>query len=260
MKTFLLISIVLISFSSTAQKIKVLNFGTFHMAGTVDQYKTEYDQNSEKSKNETYAIAEMLSKFKPTVICVELAPSENEKLNIDYSKFIENKNHTVSYSGEIELIAYQIGKLAGVKKIYGIDDKATADYDYNIGNTLKNQVDSSTYKVFLNEYFKRKQKIRGISTKNRLIMMNKKEYQNQLINLNADILTHVSTPNNFEGADEASKFYRRNLRIYSNLNQIPLKITDRVFIITGGTHTAFLNTFLSRSPKYEAVNVSDYLK
>ena len=69
--------------------------------------------------------------------------------------------------------------------------------------------------------------------------------QNKFIfhNLNADILTYISTKNNFEGADEASKFYRRNLRIFSNINQIPVCNDDRILIIMGATHTAFLKEF-----------------
>jgi len=50
------------------------------------------------------------------------------------------------------------------------------------------------------------------------------------------------------------------LRIYSNLNQIPVSKNDRIFIIMGGAHTAFLNEFMKRSPKYELVDVSKYLK
>lgn len=37
------------------------------------------------------------------------------------------------------------------------------------------------------------------------------------------MLTHAGTKYNFEGADEAAKYYQRNLRMYSNLNRIELK-------------------------------------
>ena len=81
-----------------------------------------------------------------------------------------------------------------------------------------------------------------------------------LINENADILTHIGTGSGFEGADEAAKFYQRNLRMYSNLNRIQVDEQDRIFILMGGTHTAFFNTFLRRSPKYQLVDVSPYLR
>lgn len=59
----------------------------------------------------------MLAKFKPTIICVERVPSETNNLNIDYSNFLKNENHQINYGGEIALIAYQVGKMAGVKNL-----------------------------------------------------------------------------------------------------------------------------------------------
>jgi hypothetical protein len=80
------------------------------------------------------------------------------------------------------------------------------------------------------------------------------------IAINADILNHAGTKDNFEGADEAANYYRRNLRMYSNLNRIPLEKQNRVFILMGASHTAFFRDFMSRSPKYEMENTFSYLK
>ena len=45
--------------------------------------------------------------------------------------------------------------------------------------------------------------------------------------------------------DNAAKFYHRNMKIYSNLNRIPMTKQDRVFIIMGSAHTAFLREFIN---------------
>ena len=50
--------------------------------------------------------------------------------------------------------------------------------------------------------------------------------------------------------------YKRNLRIFSNLNQIPITKDDRLLIIIEATHIAFLNKFIQISPKYQLINVS----
>ncbi|MDR7211456.1 DUF5694 domain-containing protein [Flavobacterium piscis] len=97
--------------------------------------------------------------------------------------------------------------------------------------------------------FKEFDGIDTLSTPEKLKYMNTPDYWDRSININADILVHNATTGNFEGVDEAAKFYRRNLRIYSNLNQIPLNENDRVFIIIGNKHTAFFNEFIKRSPK-----------
>ncbi len=78
--------------------------------------------------------------------------------------------------------------------------------------------------------------------------------------VNSDQLTHVGSEDGFEGADEAAKYYQRNLRMYTNLNRLDLSKDDRVFILMGASHTAFFRDFTSRSHKYEMVNTFDYLK
>jgi hypothetical protein len=243
-----------------SSKIKVLNLGTFHMAGTSDAHKVEFDAESEKSISETYQIAQMIAAFKPTVICVEREPDENKDLNSDYQKYLAQNEYEPNYQGEIGLIAYNVGKIAGVKTIYCIDEQATAAYNYNIYNELDNAVDTITAKGYIDSVLGSLSTIEKGSTLERLKAFNTKEFYDILINLNADILAYTATKDGFEGADEVAKFYRRNLRIYSNLNKIPLTKEDRVFIIMGATHAAFLNEFLQRSPKYELVNVFDYLK
>ncbi|WP_222536575.1 DUF5694 domain-containing protein [Pedobacter polysacchareus] len=260
MKNIILILGIFIYGNSFGQKVKVLNFATFHMVYTPDAHKVKFDQNDDKSKAETYRIAKMLAEFKPTIICVEILPKKNEDLNSDYANFLKDKNYKTKFGGEVALIAYEVGKISGVKKIYGIDEQETAPYNYNIGNELENQVDSLTSKNYYNGVYKAFAAMEKLSISDKLKTFNQKETLEKFINVNADILTYNSTKGNFEGADEASKFYRRNLRIFSNLNQVPVTENDRVFIIMGATHTAFLNEFMQRSPKYDPVNVADYLK
>lgn len=74
------------------------------------------------------------------------------------------------------------------------------------------------------------------------------------------MLTHAGTEDGFEGADEAAKYYQRNLRMYSNLNRIELDEDDRVFILMGASHTAFFRDFMSRDPKYKMVDTFKYLR
>lgn len=78
--------------------------------------------------------------------------------------------------------------------------------------------------------------------------------------MNADVLTFSSSKGKSEGADEAGKFYHRNLVMFLNLNQIPVTKNDRIFILMGGTHTALFMDFLKKKSKYIVENTFDYLK
>jgi hypothetical protein len=245
-----------------SEKIKVLNFGTFHMGFTPDANTTEFNENNKKNIDSVHQIAKMLAEFKPTVIIVETRPAYNQKLKEKYEIYLKNSDTIFPHQDEIELLAFELGRLSNTKSIYGIDHKL--NYNYNIGAEINNTVDSITYNSYMKNPFKNIPEIdidyESLSLLNKLKLMNHPKYLDFLIEINADILTHAGTDGNFEGADEAAKYYQRNLRMYSNLNRIPLKMDDRVFILMGGSHTAFFRDFFSRSPKYEMVNTFDYLK
>ena len=243
------------------QTIKVLNFATFHMGYTNDANSTEFDENDAKNKAEVHKIAKLLAEFKPTVIIVETPPSYNPTLQKAYQDYLENPKMIIKDPNEIELLAFELGRLANTKKILGIDHKM--GYNYGIGYQLASKkTNDKTYENYAALIDKEEKNLNydNLSLLEKFKVENNQQYLDFLINVNADMLTYVSTEGKFEGADEAAKFYQRNLRMYSNLNQIDLKPTDRVFIIMGGAHTAFFNDFMKRSPKYELVNPFMYLK
>lgn len=247
---------------SDLKKIPVLNFGTFHMGETADATKTEFDEHDKKNQKEVHKIAAMLAAFKPTVIIVETPPSYNEKLQSLYQQYIDNPEMGFKRPDEVELLAYELGRLSNTKRIYGIDHKMS--YNYNVGAEIKNELDAAWH----DKYYKNPLKFypevnydeNELNLLEKLKQTNHDRFLDFLITVNADMLTHAGTKDNFEGADEAAKYYQRNLRMYSNLNRLELNEDDRVFILMGASHAAFFRDFISRSPKYTMVNTFDYLK
>ena len=243
-------------------KIQVMNFATFHMGYTTDASSVKFDERNKKNQEEAHKIAEKIAKFNPTVIIVETPPEYNQTLKNQYEKYLTNPSMEFKYPTEIELIAFEVGRLCEAKQIYGIDHKM--GYNYKIGSSITNTVDSTMYNQFMDAPFSYFPSIieneDSLSLLEKLIQCNQKYYLDFSTVINADILTHAGTDNGFEGADEAAKFYQRNLRMYTNLNRIKLNKDDRVFIILGSGHIAFFNQFMSRSPKYSLVNTLEYLK
>lgn len=244
------------------EKIEVLNFGTFHMRYTPDAHSVKFNERDLENQKQVHDIAKKLAAFKPTVILVEKDPKFNDSLQKQYNNYVADKNMFFESPSEVELLAFELGRLSGVKRIYGINHKIA--YNYSVGFEISNAIDSVWYNQFYRNPFKYYPKLNvnqdSLSVLEKLIITNKDDYFDFLISVNADMLTHAGTEDKFEGADEAAKFYKRNLRMYSNLNRIKLKENDRVFILMGATHTAFFRDFISRSPKYKMVNTFDYLK
>ncbi|MEP2937553.1 MAG: DUF5694 domain-containing protein [Gilvibacter sp.] len=243
-------------------KIKVLNFATFHMGYTSDAKSIEFDEYDKKNVDTIHQIAKLLAAFKPTVILVEAVPSYNDTLQAHYARYLQEPTTLFKNPDEVELLAFEVGRLAKVERIYGIDHKLS--YNYSIGFEMTNAIDSVSHNGLLSNPFKAIPELNimqeGLSLQEKLTRMNHPKFLDLLITVNADILTYVGTEEGFEGADEAAKYYQRNLRIYSNINRLKLKKEERVFILSGGSHTAFLREFMRRDVNYEMVDTFEFLK
>jgi len=248
--------------SSNSEKVKVLNFATFHMGTTSDATSVDFDEKDKKNQEDAQKIAQLIAQFKPTIICVETPREKNEELNNRYQNYLNDPSKISTYYGEVGLVAFEVGQIGKIPQLYAIDHKL--DYNYMIYDEIVNEIDSITVDEYYANPFKTTPELNvsldTLSLFDKLKLMNSPKFLDFLIVVNADMLAFAGTENGFEGADEAAKFYQRNLRIYSNINRIPMTKEDRVFILSGGTHTAFLNEFMKRSPKYEVVNTMDYLK
>lgn len=240
--------------------IPVLNVATFHMGETSDANSTTFDEKDKKNQIEVKKVAQLLAQFKPTIIIIEDLPKNDSIRQVEYLNYIKNPKIKFSNPDERELLAYEVGRLSNVKKVYGIDFKE--DYNYNIGNKIETLADKTTTNKYwqLLEENEKNNPEEGIPFFELFKLNNHPQYLESLININADLLTYISSKNMSEGADEAGKFYHRNLVMFSNLNQIPFSKNDRIFILMGGTHTAFFMDFLKRSPKFKLENIFDYLQ
>jgi hypothetical protein len=248
--------------SLNPNKIPVLNVGTFHLAYTSDAHSVDFNANNEKNLKDLKDIARNLAKFKPTIVIIETLPEMNEFIQSEYIFYIKNPKIKFKTPSEIELLAYEVGRLSNAKRIYGIDHQL--EYNYSINSEIKNSVDT----LWFNQFYRNPQQFYSVKLENNrkssvlelLIKHNNPNFLDFLILSNAEMLAHVGTENGYEGADEATKFYQRNIRMYTNLNRINITKNDRVFILLGASHTAYLKDFMSKSPKFQMVNTFEYLK
>ncbi|WP_291092298.1 DUF5694 domain-containing protein [Empedobacter sp. UBA6745] len=242
--------------------IPVLNVGTFHMGYTTDANSTEFDEHNKENIRQVHELANKIAAFKPTIILVEQEPYKNKKIATAYSDYLKNPKMKFEKPTEIELLAYEVGRLSGSKKIYGINYQE--DYLYMLGDLLKEQDDSITFKKYI-EMFRNNESKNGVTKKDvklkeLLQYYNQPEFLDFSVAVNADMLTTVSYKKYPVGAEQAAKYYHRNLAMFSNMNNVPITKDDRIFVLMGATHTAFFKDFLRRSPKFKEVNTLDYLK
>ena len=88
--------------------------------------------------------------------------------------------------------------------------------------------------------------------------MNSAEWRSETFNY-YNYLATMHSEENLEGVEIVSEFYKRNLAIYSNFYEVPKDKSDRILIILGGTHSAFLDIFLKNDNNFELVDPKNYV-
>ncbi|MEL7162311.1 MAG: DUF5694 domain-containing protein [Bacteroidota bacterium] len=244
--------------TSTDPRIPVLNLGVFHMGATSDANSTEYDESAEENVRQIAAVCEQLATFRPTVICLETTPKNQEFLSKAYADYLADPTKDTPYAdSEIQLLGFAAGQLAGAERVFAIDHRMSYNYDLS---ELAERVNATEYFRVLERLQSQFEDYEPAETLGKtLAQLNTPAAYDFLIAINADMLTFANSPEGFEGADEAAKFYQRNLRMFANINKLPLTEEDRVLIISGATHAAFFDEFLRRSTRYRSVRVTDYL-
>ncbi len=282
MKTILLtiIALLFIGFAASAQSINeqqlleetenafqfdgadVLLLGTWHMGATSDANKSSYDASLPHRQKEIAELAKQLAEnFKPTKILVEVVPGQQTEMDSLYQLYLNNPQKVSSFHGEVGLLAFQIARHSDADLI-AIDHKMTYDYGRigQMADSIGTPAISKYYGQLMPLLQKAAQLEKQATTKQLYRFTNTPEYISFLKHANADLLTYVNTDSNFEGADVAADFYKRNLRMFANINRSDIQPNDRVLILQGATHIAFFHEFMKYSPLYNVVDAQEYLR
>ncbi|WP_077400603.1 DUF5694 domain-containing protein [Cellulophaga omnivescoria] len=234
-------------------KIRVLNFGTVHLSQTSDANSSQIDLNDPNEKADLKKLVEKIVKFKPTIICLELEPKNNDYIASTYSEYVKDQTKRLNYSDELNSIGLEVARLSGSNRIYGIDSQTGFDYP-SLVEIANNKVADSLY---ISEVMNNYQRVNALKLKEQFRTINTRDYKMETFNL-YNFLATQHTKGNQEGVDEITKFYQRNLKMYSNFNDIEMTENDKVFILLGATHTAYFDIFLENNPKIQLENPNKY--
>ncbi|WP_040282383.1 DUF5694 domain-containing protein [Psychroserpens damuponensis] len=235
------------------RKIKVLNFGTAHLSQTSDANSSQINLNDPNEKADLNKLVEEIVKFKPTIICLELEPKNNNYIASTYLEYVKDQTKRLNYSDELNSIGLEVARLSGTHRIYGIDSQTGFNYPSLIEIANKKVADSLYILKVMDNY----QRVNALKFKEQFRTINTRDYKMETFNLYNFLATQHTTGNE-EGVDEITKFYQRNLKMYSNFNDIEMTENDRVFILLGATHTAYFDIFLENNPKFQLENPNKY--
>lgn len=248
-----------------ATDIQVMVIGSFHMSNPgLDVVNAEVESMlTVQRQSELAAVAEALASFKPTVIAVERitdAPDYVDRMFESYSDAVLSE-----VSDERYQIGYRLAALAGVTRVYGIDEQpGEGEPDYfpfgklvehanetGQGDALQDEIESVGAQAAL---FTEMQKTMSVAEL--LLTQNTGELASPAIYYRT---FRFDRGEDQPGAELQAYWFMRNAKIFSKLMQVT-EPGDRVVIIYGAGHKFWLDHFSENTPGFESVDVVPYLK
>lgn len=246
------------------QKTEILTLGVFHFAyHNLDVVKTK-DENKisvleEPFQSEIVAIANAICEFKPTIIAIEVDPDKQGKIDSLYSLY--NTGHFDLKKGEEYQLGFRIGKNLNLTKIYCVNDwgrfyKSTEEIFNDSSRLAKFE---KYYYANLNENLEAP-KVTSIIEE--LYSLNDPEViKKRLAEYLRVPFKYEEKEGDFTGVDfETGRWFSRNLRIFRNIQRIPVESNDRILLIIGREHLNLLNWYFDVSDEFELVSPLPYLE
>lgn len=243
-----------------AARAEVLVVGVYHMANPgrdVFNMKAD-DVLSEKRQAEIAQLIEVLKKFQPTKIAIEA--DMWGKRRQEYSDYLAGK-HTLSRN-ENDQIGYRLAKELGHKTIYPVD--ADGDFPFQrFTNYAKASGRSKELETLMGEI--------GAMVKAQGEYLASHTVLETLLYMNTDSKVaedvgyyyrqaHFGEPGDWAGADLVSDWFRRNMRIYSNVVQLIGSPNERVLVIYGAGHLGWLRQAFASDPTLRLRKLAEFVK
>lgn len=249
-----------------ADDVQVMVVGSFHMGNPGQDIVNAEVANmlTPRRQAELAAVAEALAAFRPTAIAVERVSEPPEYLDQKFTSFSADDLLTVA--DERYQVAYRLAALAGVTRVYGIDEQPSeGEPDYFPFGKLAAHAEATGQSEALNaqiagaqEMVKRFNALQKDSSVAELLIM-----QNDYDGLSNPAFYYgafrYDRGEDQLGAELQAYWFMRNAKIFSKLAQVT-QPGDRVVIVYGSGHKHWLEHFAEQTPGYAKVDPVPYLE
>ncbi len=250
---------------------EILLIGTFHFNNPgADVVKNDvFDVMTENGQQQLEQLTDKIVKFKPTKIFTEWEVADQEALNKLYQKYLngtyfDDKSLSDFYrKGEIFQLAFRVAKKLNHKKVYAIDPTEKS-FDYplvmkaieeNKQNKLKAQLEK-TMKEFGEQATKDAE---TLSLEEIYLKTNTLEQNIANIEIYTELLIKAGSLQNSAGAEVVAQWYKRNLRMWANIQKQINEKDKRVMVLLGSGHTAILDQIVSRNSHWKTADLKKVL-
>jgi hypothetical protein len=246
--------------------IQVMVLGAFHMGNPGRDVANAEIENmlTEQRQAEIAAIGNALLEFNPTVVAVERITQEPKYIDPKFVGY--TPDDLLENADERYQLGYRVAGLAGIARVYGIDEQPTDDEpDYfpfdklmaqaaEIGESEKINAKIADVQEMMAE-FSAMQKDMNVAE---LLILQNEEGRFS----SADFYYETFGYDRGEkqpGAELQAYWFMRNAKIFSKLVQVT-QPGDRVLIVYGAGHKYWLDHFATHTPGFVMIDPVPYLE
>ena len=238
----------------------VLLFGVFHFHNPgrdvvrVDQ--TDVTTSDSQAYLET--LTARLCDFRPTVILMEFDRAREPEMQLQLATYLRGESELSV--NEIHQIGFRVAKKCGVDRLHGFDESEVGwdaeplfEYLENSEPELLEALNSDIARLQAADAAAHKE----LNLRDLLIRANDAEQDR--VNKDLYLVTNAAgAGSSFEGADAAARWWRRNFRMYANIQRYA-QPGERVLVVAGSGHTAILRDFLEIDGRILGADIRPYL-
>ena len=234
---------------------EVIVLGTFHYSGRDDIF-------TEPMQNDLDAFIDRLVSLHPTKIAVELPVRLQKDLDGFYSMFERTAlKHRTSFGSvnvynqevescsdnEIVQIGFRLAEKLRHSKLYAVDE------DIEMSDDLVRKI---TPHFPIESYLDKLERMRRLA--NDLDGVYRVINSDEYVAVDDSIYIAMNKVNlgNYEGSQVVTQWYERNLKIFSNLQNICVD-GDRVLLIIGSGHLKILRDLVNRDNQMKLISAFD---
>ena len=242
-------------------RTEVLVLGVFHMSNPGrDIFNMQADDVlAPKRQAEIAQVTAALASFHPTKIAVE-GDIGDDRIPKRYADYLAGTHELTR--NEIEQIGFRLAKELGHATVYPVD--VEGDFPFQrLVNFAKASGRSKELDAMMGETGDRV-KAQGAYLASHTIL-------ETLLYMNADgkvgedvglyfRMAQFGEPGDWAGADLVADWFRRNLRIYTNVAQLVDTPSERVLVIYGAGHLGWLRHAFAGNPSMRLRTLADFAR
>lgn len=246
---------------ATPARVEVLVLGVYHMANPgrdIFNMKAD-DVLAPKRQAEMAQVIEVLKKFHPTKVAVE-SDVEDDRIPKRYAEYLAGK-YELSRN-EVDQIGLRLAKELGHKTVYPVDVEGEFPFqrivDYAKASGRSKELDAMMGEI-------------GAMVKAQDQYLASHTVLETLLYMNADDKVaqdvgfyyrdaYFGEPGDWAGADLVSDWFRRNMRIYSNVVKLADSPNERVLVIFGAGHLGWLQHNFASDPTIHLRKLAEFAK